>query len=285
MQRSFNRTSVAAASQGDPGARRPPRRRRDRSGQHRGGRRPRPPAPADRAPRRARPRTTAIRSPPARSPTRRSTCSAPSPTSSTRSRIVDGIRWLLEDGIPNLPEHCLGRTIIDDGGDNGEVDDGRARRAPVLDLGRRARHDDQPDRRRAARVRHQPVQWQLLVGRSVAGGSRPSRRRCATASPIRFFMRRTRAGGRSARHGDPGRRRRLPRCSRRPTATRRSTTTPTGSRSAATRSTTSRSAPASTCASGAPLLRLEVTELLRELATRVPRHRARRRAGARTRAT
>lgn len=40
---------------------------------------------------------------------------------------TESLEWLVAEGVPALPEHCMGRTIMEHGGDNGGLTSGRER--------------------------------------------------------------------------------------------------------------------------------------------------------------
>ncbi|MEU7846058.1 cytochrome P450 [Micromonospora parva] len=40
---------------------------------------------------------------------------------------TESLEWLIAEGVPALPPYCMGRTIMEHGGDNGGLEDGRER--------------------------------------------------------------------------------------------------------------------------------------------------------------
>jgi cytochrome P450 len=193
----------------------------------------------------------------------------PEPDIEHAYRIADGIRWLVEDGIPHLPDHCVGRTIIDDGGDNGEV--AEAERAALLFSIWVAGLDTTTNLIAGAlhALAANPVQWQLLVtDPSLAPAAvEESLRYC---SPIRFFMRRTVRPVDLLGVSIPAD---ATVCALFASANRDPAVYDNPERFEIRRNPTDHlafGAGIHLCL-GAPLLRLEVTELLQALARRVPR--------------
>lgn len=51
----------------------------------------------------------------------------PSGTEQHAALVADALTWLVSDGVPNMPAHCLGRLIVDSGGVNGGLEEGEER--------------------------------------------------------------------------------------------------------------------------------------------------------------
>ncbi|MEJ7583609.1 MAG: cytochrome P450, partial [Acidimicrobiales bacterium] len=46
----------------------------------------------------------------------------PEPAFEHLQRLGEGLGWLIGEGVPALPEHCLGRAMVDEGGDGGGLE-------------------------------------------------------------------------------------------------------------------------------------------------------------------
>jgi cytochrome P450 len=51
----------------------------------------------------------------------------PAGTQEHATLVMDALTWLATEGVPNMPAHCLGRLIVDSGGNDGGLEDGSQR--------------------------------------------------------------------------------------------------------------------------------------------------------------
>lgn len=51
----------------------------------------------------------------------------PSGTAKHAARVAEALTWLVGEGLPNMPPHCLGRLIVDSGGNDGGLEEGTER--------------------------------------------------------------------------------------------------------------------------------------------------------------
>ncbi|MEV7398628.1 cytochrome P450 [Aeromicrobium sp. NPDC092404] len=51
----------------------------------------------------------------------------PSGTEEHATQVMEALTWLVAEGLPNMPAHCLGRLIVDDGGNDGGLEEGSQR--------------------------------------------------------------------------------------------------------------------------------------------------------------
>jgi cytochrome P450 len=56
----------------------------------------------------------------------------PAGTQQHAELLVDALTWLVGEGVPNMPEHCLGRLIVDSGGTNEGLEEQGSERLMTL---------------------------------------------------------------------------------------------------------------------------------------------------------
>lgn len=56
----------------------------------------------------------------------------PAGTEEHAALVMESITWLVSEGLPNMPEHCLGRLIVEQGGNDGNIDGEGSQRLMTL---------------------------------------------------------------------------------------------------------------------------------------------------------
>ncbi|OZG26174.1 cytochrome [Williamsia sp. 1138] len=56
----------------------------------------------------------------------------PAGTEVHAARVTEALTWLVGDGLPAMPEHCLGRLIVDSGGSDGNLPEDGSQRVMTL---------------------------------------------------------------------------------------------------------------------------------------------------------
>ncbi|MDQ1105682.1 cytochrome P450 [Nocardioides zeae] len=51
----------------------------------------------------------------------------PAGTPEHASQVMEAVTWLVSEGLPAMPAHCLGRLIVDSGGNDGSLEEGTER--------------------------------------------------------------------------------------------------------------------------------------------------------------